>query len=171
MQNSRTFLIASGVLFLLVGFAAMSLPILFTAIIVKAVAIFILASGVISLVMAIAGKQKSYRLLEMLSGIIRIAAGVVLLSCLKSSALVITMAFAIYLAVEGMFVIATSLRMRTTPGWVWTLFSGVAALVLGLLVYLGWPTSSFSVLGFFLGINLVLKGAAQIALGITHRSS
>jgi uncharacterized membrane protein HdeD (DUF308 family) len=171
IQKSRTLLIASGILFLLVGFAAMSLPVLFTALIVRFLAIFILVSGVMSLVMALVGKHKNYRLLEILSGIIRIAAGVVLLYCLKSSALVITMAFAIYMIVEGVFVIAASLRMRSTPGWVWTLFSGIAALALGILVYLGWPSSSFSILGLFFGINLVMKGAAQFALGLAPRSS
>ena len=171
IQQSRTLLIASGILFLLVGFAAMSLPVLFTAVIVRFLAIFILVSGVMSLVMALIGKHKNYRLLEILSGIIRIAAGVVLLSCLKSSALVITMAFAIYLVVEGLFVIAASLRMRSTPGWVWTLFNGIAALALGILVYRGWPYSSFSILGFFFGINLVFKGAAQFALGFAPRTA
>lgn len=171
IQKSRTLLIASGILFLLIGFAAMSLPVLFTAIIVKALAIVILASGVVSLAMALVGKHKNYRLLEILSGIIRIGAGIVLLSCLKSSALVITIAFAIYMVIEGVSVIAASLRMRSTPGWFWTLFNGVAALALGILVYMGWPYSSFSLLGFFFGINLVLKGAAQFALGVSPRTA
>jgi uncharacterized membrane protein HdeD (DUF308 family) len=138
---------------------------------VRFLAIFILVSGVMSLVMALVGKHKNYRLLEIVTGIIRIVAGIVLLSCLKSSALVITMAFAIYMVVEGVFVIAASLRMRSTPGWVWTLFSGVAALALGILVYMGWPSSSFSILGLFFGINLAMKGAAQFALGLAPRSS
>jgi uncharacterized membrane protein HdeD (DUF308 family) len=169
MSQSRTLLITSGILFFLVGFAAMSLPVLFTAVIVRFLAIFILVSGVISLGMALVGKHKNYRLLEILSGIIRIAAGIVLLSCLKSSAVVITMAFAIYLVIEGLFVIVASLRMRSTPGWVWTLLHGIAALALGILVYRGWPYSSFSILGYFFGINLVFKGAAQFALGVAPR--
>jgi uncharacterized membrane protein HdeD (DUF308 family) len=169
LQQGRILLIASGILFLLVGAAALALPVLFTALIVRFVAVFILVSGVISMVMALIGKHRNYRLLEILSGIIRIAAGIVLLSCLKSSALVITMVFAIYLVIEGLSVIVASLRMRSTPGWVWTLLNGIAALVLGILVFLGWPSSSFSILGLFFGINLVFKGAAQLALGIAPR--
>ncbi|MCU0777018.1 MAG: DUF308 domain-containing protein, partial [Akkermansiaceae bacterium] len=69
MQQSRTLLIISGILFFLVGFAAMSLPVLFTAMLVRFLAIFILVSGVISLGMALVGKHKNYRLLEILSGI------------------------------------------------------------------------------------------------------
>lgn len=170
-QKSRSLLIFSGILFLVVGLSAMSLPVLFTAVIVRFLAIFILVSGVMSLVMALIGKHRNYRLLEILSGIIRIGAGVVLLSCLKSSAVVITMAFAIYLAVEGLFVIMASLRMRATPGWTWTLLNGVAAMILAFLVYRGWPYSSFSILGFFFGINLVFKGAAQFALGLAPRQA
>lgn len=76
----------------------------------------------------------------------------------------------IYLAVEGVLVITASLRLRTTPGLGWTLFNGIAALAPGILVYLGWPSSSFSVLGFFFGINLVLKGAAQFPLRVSPRN-
>lgn len=169
MRHSRTLLIASGILFLLVGLAAMLLPVLFTAVIVKFLAWIVLFSGVISLVMALIGKHKNYRLMEILSGIIRIAAGIALLSCLTLSAVFITMVFAIYLAVEGLSVIVTSLKMRGTPGWIWTMMSGIAALALGLLVYAGWPSSSFSILGYFFGINLVFKGAAQFALGLAPR--
>ncbi len=168
-QTSRFWLITSGIIFILVGFAAMSLPVLFTAVIVKALAIFILASGVVTLGMALVGKHKNYRLLEIISGIIRIAAGIVLMSCLKSSALIFTMAFAIYLVVEGLFVVVASLKLRPTPGWNWKLMNGVMALALGVLVYLRWPSSSFSVLGVFFGINLLLNGAGQLALGLSSR--
>ena len=58
MQQSRTLLIASGILFLLVGSAAMALPVLFTALIMRFLAVFILVSGVISMVMVLIGKHK-----------------------------------------------------------------------------------------------------------------
>ena len=51
------------------------------------------------------------------------------------------------------------------------LLNGIAALALGILVWRGWPYSSFSVLGFFFGINLVFKGAAQFALGFAPRAA
>lgn len=170
MGKSRAWLIASGILFAVVGIAAMALPVFFTAVIVKALAFFILASGVVSLGMALVGKHKNYRLLEMLSGVIRIAAGIFLLACIKQSAVFLTMAFGIYLMVEGFLVIGASLKLRPTPGWAWTLMSGVAALVLGILILKGWPSSSFTILGLFFGINLLCKGAAQLALGVSSRS-
>ncbi len=167
IPTGRTWLIASGVLFILAGIAAMSLPVLATIVVVKVLAYFVLATGVVSLVMAVLGKHKGYRWLEVLSGIIRIAAGITLLMCLKSSAVFITFAFAIYLMVEGLFVAVASLKLRPTPGWSWTLVNGCAAVVLGILIYLRWPSSSLTVLGVFFGINLLFKGAAQLALGLS----
>lgn len=167
---NRAWLIASGVIFILAGMAAMSLPVLATVVIVKVLAYFVLVSGLVSLVMAIMGKHKGYRWLEMLSGLIRIAAGITLLMCLKSSAVVITLAFAIYLMVEGLFVAVASFKLKPAPGWVWTLVNGFAAFSLGILIYLGWPSSGFTVLGVFFGINLLFKGAAQLGLGLASPS-
>lgn len=168
---SRTWLILSGLIFILAGGAAMSLPVIATIVIIKVLAYFVLASGLVSLVMAVLGKHQGYRWLEILSGLIRIAAGVTLLMCLTSSAVVITLAFAIYLMAEGLFVAIASFKLRPTPGWVWTLINGFAALILGILIYLGWPSSSFTVLGVFFGINLLFKGAAQLALGLSSRNA
>jgi uncharacterized membrane protein HdeD (DUF308 family) len=169
LQASRTWLIASGIFFLLVGIAAMSSPVLFTAVIVKLVAFLILASGVVSLVMAIMGKHKGYLILEIISGIIRIAAGILLLNCLASSAVFITMVFAWYLLAEGVFVMAASLKLKPLPGWFWTLLSGLASGILGVMILLKWPLSSLVVLGLYFGISQVFKAAAQFALALTPR--
>lgn len=72
--------------------------------------------------------------------------------------------------VEGLFVIMASFKLRPTPGWTKKLVNGVAALVLGILVFLRWPSSSFTVLGIFFGINLLFNGASQLALGLASRT-
>jgi uncharacterized membrane protein HdeD (DUF308 family) len=77
---------------------------------------------------------------------------------------------AIYLVVEGLFVIMASFKLRPAPCWTWKLVNGVAALILGILVFLRWPSSSFTVLGIFFGINLVFNGASQLALGLASRT-
>ena len=43
--------------------------------------------------------------------------------------------------------------MREHSGWVWTLINGIAALVLGIMVYNRWPSNSAWVLGLLYGIN------------------
>ena len=57
--------------------------------------------------------------------------------------------------------------MRATPGWVWMLVSGVASLVLGIMVYKHWPSDSAAILGLFFGINLLFNGSSLLALGLS----
>ncbi|HEY5792939.1 MAG TPA: HdeD family acid-resistance protein [Chthoniobacterales bacterium] len=165
LAKSRGWLIAGGILSLFVGFSAMSFPLLFSVVLVQLLAAFALASGVISLFLAIFGKHSGHRVLEGLMALIRIAAGIALLVCIQSSVLVITLIFAIFLLVEGLFLVIGAFKLRPHGGWAWTLVSGIAALVLGAMVYSRWPSDSTWVLGLFFGINLIFNGSSLLALG------
>jgi uncharacterized membrane protein HdeD (DUF308 family) len=54
--------------------------------------------------------------------------------------------------------------MRANPGWIWTLVSGIASLVLGVLVYARWPTDAAWLLGLYFGINMIFNASAMLAL-------
>lgn len=163
---SRTWLVVSGLLFILVGIAAIGSPFLFTVIIVRLLGYFILASGIISLALAITGRQAGHRLLEVALGVLRIAAGIVLLACLKSSLLTITLIFAVYMVCEGVVMASASFKHRPEPGWSLLLFNGMIALVLGIMVFSRWPSSSLWVLGLFFGIHVLFNGGTRLALGL-----
>jgi len=169
LSKSRGWLIAGGILSIFVGFSAIGSPLLYSLVIAQFLALIALVSGVISLALAIFGKHKRHRVMQALSGLIRIAAGIALLNCLTTSVMVITLIFAIFLIVEGLFVSVTALAMRATPGWVWMLVSGIASLVLGVMVYNHWPSDSAAILGLFFGINLLFNGSSLLALGLAVR--
>ena len=59
--------------------------------------------------------------------------------------------------------------MRAHQGWIWTLISGLAALALGVMIYVRWPSSSAVVLGTLFGINLIFNGTSLLALGLSAR--
>jgi len=60
-------------------------------------------------------------------------------------------------------------KLRAHAGWVWTLISGVASIVLGAMVYVRWPSDSAWVLGLLFGINMIFSGASFLALGLGAR--
>lgn len=169
LSKSRGWLIAGGILSIFVGFSAIGSPILYSLVLAQFLALIALVSGVIALAVAIFGKGTRHRVIEALSGLIRIAAGIVLLNCLATSVAMITLVFAIFLAVEGVFLAVTAITMRSTPGWVWMLVSGLASLILGIMVYNRWPSDSAVVLGLFFGINLLFNGSSLLALGLAAR--
>ncbi|MBE2203246.1 MAG: HdeD family acid-resistance protein [Chthoniobacterales bacterium] len=169
LSKSRGWLIIGGLLSIFVGFSAIGSPLLFSLVITQFLGLFALISGIISLGLAIFGKHTGHRIFEALSGILRIVAGAVLLNCLATSVAVITLIFAIFLVIEGISVTVTAFLMRATPGWVWMLISGVASVVLGVMVFNRWPSDSTWVLGLLFGINLIFSGTSLLALGLAAR--
>src|SRR5262249_15013004 len=51
-------------------------------------------------------------------------------------------------------------------GWPWVLLNGVVDLVLGALIWSGWPESGLWVIGLFVGIDLVLHGWSWMSLAL-----
>lgn len=166
LSQSRGWLIFGGLLSIFVGFMAMSSPYFFSAFIVQFLGAFALISGCISLALAIFSKHVAHRWLDALLSLIRIAAGIVLLRCLASSIAVITLILAVFLMIEGIAFIIGAFKLRAHAGWVWTLINGIAALVLGVMVYIRWPFDSLWVLGLFFGINSIFWGVSLLALGL-----
>ncbi len=143
----------------------MGSPLFFSVVLAQFLGIFALVSGVISLGVAVFGKQVTHRVLEGLLAVIRIIAGIVLLRCIASSIAVIALILAVYLIVEGIFSIIGAFKMRQHYGWVWTLINGIAAVVLGVMVYNRWPSNSAWVLGMLFGINSLFWGISLLSLG------
>lgn len=171
LPKSRTWLIIGGILSLVVGLASIGSPLMFSFLIAQMLAVFALGSGLISLLMATFGKGTDHRILHAISAVIRIAAGIVLLRCLTSTVLIITLIFAIFLFIEGIFFALAALRMRNEQGWIWTLISGLVSILLGGLIYIHWPSDSAWILGLFFGIKMVFSAGALLALGISPGKS
>jgi len=86
------------------------------------------------------------------------------------SAEVATVFMAMFFMVGGLFKLLGSLAV-TLPGWGWQAADGVITFVLGILVMAQWPASGLWVIGLFVGVNLILDGAAWIALALGLRAS
>jgi uncharacterized membrane protein HdeD (DUF308 family) len=169
--KSRGWLITGGILSLLVGLLALSSPQLFSSLIVQLLGAFALVSGVISLFIAVFGKDIVPRGLNAIFALVRIGAGFALLSCVRSGLNLITLVFAVYLMVEGIFGIFGAFKIRGRNGWIFMLLNGIATLVLGLMVYAHWPSGSAWILGLFFGINLLFNGLSQLMLGLSASKS
>lgn len=147
----------------------MGSPYVFSIIIAQWLGIAVLVVGAISLAMAIFGKHTGHRFAEGLSGVIRIIAGIILLRCIGSSVAIITLILAGYLAAEGVIAIIGALKLRGNKGWVWTLINGLAALILGLMVFSRWPNNTTAILGLLFGIHVFFSGVSNLVLGLSAR--
>jgi uncharacterized membrane protein HdeD (DUF308 family) len=165
--TGRGWLITGAILSIIVGFLALSSPILFSFLIVWLLGVFALVSGIISLLIAIFGKDIAPRGLNAVFALVRIVAGLALLSCVPSGLRILTLVFAVFLMVEGVFAIFGAFKIRQQMGWIPLLLNGIVTLALGLMVYVHWPTGSVWILGFFFGISLLCHGFALLILGLS----
>jgi uncharacterized membrane protein HdeD (DUF308 family) len=166
-SKSRGWLITGAILSLVVGLLALSSPLLFSLLIVRLIGVFALVSGMISLLVAIFGKDVAPRGFNAIFAMLRIGAGLALLSCVRSGLNLVTLVFAVYLIVEGIFDMLGALKMREHSGRIFMLLNGIVSIVLGLMVYAHWPSGSASVLGIFFGINLLFHGFSQLMLAFS----
>jgi len=67
---------------------------------------------------------------------------------------------------EGVVEVSTAMSQPRLPAWGWMLVSGIAGIVLGLLVLAGWPTAGVWVLGVLVGLNLVFTGISELMIGL-----
>ncbi len=167
LGKSRGWLITGGILSVLVGLLAMTFPLLFSIVIAQLLGAFALVSGVISLGMALFGKHVAHRVFSGLSGLVRIVAGIFLLVEAGMGVTVIALILSVFLTVEGVFFIANGLQMWGHRGAGWIVVNGVAALVLGLMIFYHWPGDSGQILGLLYGINSLFSGASLLALGLS----
>ena len=77
----------------------------------------------------------------------------------------LTLLLIAYLLVSGAVEAAVGLQIRGSPGWGWTVASGALSVILGVLLWLGFPATAAWALGLLFGISLVSTGISMFAIG------
>ena len=62
-------------------------------------------------------------------------------------------------------------RMRSVPGSSWALVDGIITLLLGLMIYLQWPSSSGWAIGTLVGVSMIMSGVARVMVSLAVRKA
>jgi uncharacterized membrane protein HdeD (DUF308 family) len=81
----------------------------------------------------------------------------------------LTLVLALYLFAEGVLELIMGFRLRPMPGSGWLLFDGIVTLVLGILIWRSWPSSTEWVIGTLVGISMLFSGTARLSLSLAAR--
>ncbi|WP_422931519.1 HdeD family acid-resistance protein [Singulisphaera sp. PoT] len=133
------------------------------------IGVLILLGGIAEMVGAFWCRGWSGFFIHLLSGVLSIVVGILFLRAPMGALLALTLLVACFLMVGGIFKIVGALSYRFGT-WGWSLVGGVIDLILGVMIWQELPTSALWVIGLFLGINLLFRGASWVALGLTLRS-
>jgi len=71
----------------------------------------------------------------------------------------------VYFIFDGAMQVIGAFQARPAPGWGWFLFGGILSVVLGYIIYSGWPVTGFWVIGTLVGIRLLFGGMAMMMVG------
>jgi uncharacterized membrane protein HdeD (DUF308 family) len=162
-------IVALGVVYVLAGLVALGSVVMATVASVFLVGVMMIVAGVAEVFSAFQVKSWGKFLLWALLGVLYIVAGFVTFENPLLAAALLTLILGASLMASGVMRIILAFGMKRQSPWIWVMLSGVITLLLGLLILAHWPVSSLYILGVFLGIDLVIAGAAWIGLGFGLR--
>lgn len=90
--------------------------------------------------------------------------GLILLLYPLRGILTLTLVMAAFFFAGGGVKVWAALANRQVKGWWWGLISGIASLVIGVIIVAGWPGTATWALGLLFGIDLLFAGWALIAI-------
>ncbi len=158
--------LAQGILTTLLGVAAVIWPQISTLAVELYVGWIFLISGAAGVFMMFFAPNVSAFLWTLLTAALSLFAGVVLVWHPVEGAVSLTLLLVAFFIAEGVFQIAAALSYRTAfpDSWGWMLSSGIADIILALLLIAGWPSSASWALGLIVGVNLITSGVATIVV-------
>ncbi len=163
-------LLALGILLVVFGMVAIALPMLASLATALALGVTLILGGVVQLVGAFWTRDWSGFFLVLLMGVLYAVVGVLLLNRPVEAILALTLLLAAMLLVGGAFRTIGSAWHRF-PQWGWVFAGGLLELVLGLMIWMQWPSpATIAILGLFVGIDMVFSGWTWIMLALRLKS-
>jgi uncharacterized membrane protein HdeD (DUF308 family) len=107
---------------------------------------------------------------EWLMGVLYILVGGYLLFHLAAGLASLTIVLAIYLFLGAALEFALSFKLRPLPGSGWLLIDGITSLILAILIWRTWPSSTPWVIGTLVGIGMLFCGVARLMLSLQART-
>jgi uncharacterized membrane protein HdeD (DUF308 family) len=163
IRKSWGWLLALGILFMLLGIVCVGGAVAATFVTVLFFGWLLLFSGVAALVHAFRTRTWSGFFLYLLSALLRGFTGYLLIRYPGAGAVGLTLVLASFFVVGGIFR-AIGSAMTQFPRWGWAFASGVISVVLGIMLLAQMPVSSIWFIGFAIGVDLIFEGAALVGL-------
>lgn len=168
LRNHWKWFLALGIGMVVLGTISLGCSILTTEVAVVAFGFLMLAGGIAEIISAFWAGKWSGKLIHLLIGILYAVVGVMIIDSPLNSAVQLTLLIAFFLVFSGILRIVFALSEQFT-GWGWVLLNGAVTLMLGTLIYKGWPYNGLWVIGLFVGIEMIFNGWAWVMLALAIR--
>lgn len=169
LRKNWFWLLILGISLIIVGLVAMSSSFIATLATVVMLGTLFLIGGAVEVVNAFWARRWRGFWMHMLAGILYVVFGFLLVEHPLASAAFFTLMLAAGLLIGGLFRILIAL-MERFHGWGWVLVNGLISLVLGVMIWRGWPDTALWVIGLFVGIDMLFAGWSWVMTALAIRA-
>jgi uncharacterized membrane protein HdeD (DUF308 family) len=167
VRQASTLSIVWGVLLIVLGMAAVGSPFLAAVAVNVAIAWLIVLAGAIHLILAFRAHGAGSMIWKLLVGVAYVCFGVYLILHPVLAVASLTLVLASLFLIEGVLNIILFAKMRS----MWLLIDGIITILLGLMIYMQWPSSSGWAIGTLVGISMIFSGVARVMMSLAARKA
>lgn len=181
-------MLALGILMVVLGVIGLGMAFALTLVTVIYFGILAIIAGVAQVVDAFSHQSWKSFFWHLLIGIVYVAAGLIMIFMPLASAFWLTLLLAISLIVIGVIRIIMAFQLPSGSPRIWVAIAGIAALVLGVLIFstveapspeavqsaeglATWASEWGWVIGMFVAIDLIMNGVGLASIAIAAKSA
>src|SRR5271156_590115 len=171
VKQASTVSIVGGILLIVFGMVAVGTPFLAALAVNVAIAWLIALAGVVHLMLAFRAHGAGSMIWKLLVGIAYVFFGGYLILHPVLGVASLTLILASLFLIEGILDIILFFKMRSVGGSSWVLVDGIITLLLGLMIYLQWPSSTAWAIGILVGVSMIISGVTRVMLSFAVRKA
>ncbi len=171
VRHASTWSIVWGVLLIVFGMLAVGSPFIAALAVNVVIAWLIVLAGAVHLIVAFHVHGTGSLIWKLLVGLAYLFFGAYLIMHPVLGVASLTLVLASLFLIEGVLDIVLFFRMRSVQGSSWVLVDGIITLLLGLMIYLRWPSSSVWAIGTLVGVSMIISGVTRVMLSLAVRKA
>jgi len=165
-RGGSTVSILWGALLIVLGIMAIGAPFLAAVAVTAVIAWLIIVAGLVHIVLAFHAHGAGSAIWRVLVGLAYLAFGGYILVHPVAGVASLTLVLASLFVIEGVLNLMLYAKTRPLQGSSWVLVDGIITLLLGVMIYMQWPSSSIWAIGILVGVSLMISGATRIGLAL-----
>ncbi|HME37208.1 MAG TPA: DUF308 domain-containing protein [Candidatus Sulfotelmatobacter sp.] len=168
-RQASTLSILWGVLLIIFGVVAIASPFLAAVAVNILIAWLIVLAGVVHIMLGVRTHAAGSMIWKLLVGLAYLFFGVYLIIHPVLGVTSLTLVLAVLFLIEGILEIILFFNLRSLGGSTWMLVDGIVTLLLGVMIYMQWPSSSAWAIGTLVGVSMIISGVSRVMLSLAVR--
>lgn len=165
VKQNRGWLLALGIFLIVLGILALGTAFFVTILSILIFGWLLLIGGIVQVFHAFQSRREDRFFPLLVTGLLAGFVGFLIIINPSATSMAITFLLALFFFVSGLFRLISSLIVRY-PNWGWSFLYGVVAILLGILIWQRWPVTAVTLIGIFIGLELIINGFAWVMLAL-----